>query len=122
MEQNLFQNTQRIITKAAKTCRSIREDIAKKGGFKIFWGYIVFMSLLLLTALFLMVLVQVRVELFELGYHIAKLEKQKELLQEEIQTLQYEITILTSPENLIKTNHDLELGLLPPEEWVEEKP
>ncbi|NUM35778.1 MAG: hypothetical protein HUU50_14635 [Candidatus Brocadiae bacterium] len=122
MEKNLFQNTQRVLSKAAKTCRNIGEDIAKKGGFKIFWGYILFMLLIGLSAFFLMALVQAKVTSFQLGYQIAKLEKQKELLLEEIYTLQYEIAVLTSPQSLIQANKNWELELLPPEEWIEEKP
>lgn len=118
MKQSLFQNTQRIL---AENYRNIKENIARKGGLKIFWGYIVFLFLLSLTALFLMVLVQVRLDSFDLGYRVAKLQKEKEQLLEEIHVLQYETTRLSSPSRLLEWNQTMELNLLPPEEWMEEK-
>ncbi len=121
MQENLFQNTQRIIAKAAETCKTFHKGIVEKGGVQVFWGYLVFMLLLCLTALFLMILVQMRLESFELGYRIARLEKQREVLREEIHTLQYEITALTSPEKLLEENKNLKLELVPPEEWMEVK-
>lgn len=88
---------------------------------RLLWGYVFFLVALSLTALFLVALVKVRIEYFNLGYKIAEMEKQKAQLEEEIQAMNFELTRLQSIENLLKLNQSMKLDLVPPAQWKQKE-
>ncbi len=74
------------------------------------------MSILLLASFWI---AKNRMESFQLGYEIAQLEKEKDKLLEEGRSLQAKRIALQSPIALIKKNEELQLDLVPPEDWLE---
>lgn len=117
--------TQRILRWANKTARFSKDVVTFVQTVEVprelVVGYLAFTVFIVVLSATLFALVEIRVESITLGYEIARIEKEKQKLQECLRCLETERTRLMAPECLLRLNQSMGLYLLPPEDWLQRK-
>ncbi len=116
------QSTQRInkmVHSAFKTGKHLyrltRTSQAPKSFFKSYLSFVVF---IIGISLCLFLLISVRIDSYKFGYRVVELKKEKNELDERMQTLKAEHAHLRSHTYLLQMNKARGLYLEPPQEWM----
>ena len=80
-----------------------------------------FFIFMIIMAIFLFILVDIRMKRVELGYKIEKLEREEVQLEEEVNILSAELASLKRAAYLVQMNQSMKLYLLPSYEWIEKR-
>ncbi len=112
----LVHQTKQMLARATRTYQRLHHELESHRDMIII--YLGSAIALFMISMFLLALVKVRTETFQLGYKLALLEKEKNELTEQIQSLTAEIAQKSSYAQLIQLNESMKIGLLPPDQWT----